>query len=1242
MRMLAVSGIALAAVLVVLLALAAWLLGTPSGLRFAVARTEGALAGRLSIGHADGTLGGLATLRDVRYRDRTRGIDASIASIRIGIAPAALFAWRVHVTDLSIANAEVSISPPTSTSTPTGRFSLEPPIDIRVDRAVIENMVIDRPGASAVSIESAEAAGAWTTAGISIDRLAVRAPDGTLDLSGAAVTKPGFAARGDASFNWRVDRRTFTGTLTARPGDRLTRATMTLTAPTALTIEGTVGTAADLPWTVRVDAPAVALDRLVRGSDIESAALSLSGSGTRTTGSVSGNVAINAHRIDLDRLRWTLPDDSIRIDEFALSSPDIPGHVEATGTVHPTAAPPSVALVVDWQGVELPPDLAGEPLATHGSVKVDGNTAQYSASGAFAIGPPGRPTEATFTLDGRPQDIELTNLVLKQGTGRLEAHGTLSRQPPVRWDLAVKAHAFDPGAFMAGWTGAVDADVASSGTLMPDGPDANIRVSRLGGTLRGRPLSGSGALTVKPGYAVDGQLQLASGRSRIDVTGRGGATTDARARFTIASLDDWLPRSTGRIDGTLDARGRWPDLTLDLAATTAGITAAGITIDRAHIDGTLRQPSRPSLDARIDATGVAIGNARFAKVSVNANGNAASHSIDVRADGTPAGVVLDFHGSLDATRSWHGTLRSLDLKPANAPEFALEAPVQVDWNGARVQVANVCLAGEGASACVGGDAARDGSLKAHFRMRDVPLPLVARLVDAGEAMTLAGTLDGTGSLQRNADGKLAGDARVTSASGNAALRNAPDSPLVEWTGFQLATTFGKTGGHATVHATLDHGGSVSGEVRIDGPVTAASALSGSVDAKLGSLAFIDLLTPALAGAKGRADARYTLAGTLAAPQVTGALDVEGFAVEMPAAGISLRNGTATLRASDAEHLRLAGRIDSGKGSLAFSGTAGLAADVPFELHIAGENFLAADIPSLHVLVSPKLVVRHDGSGFDVRGSVAVPESRIDLEHLPGGHDTALSPDVVVVDAPPASESRPAPIAASVDVTLGKDVKVSGYGLDGRLGGNLRVAQRPDRSPTGTGTLTVRGTYKAYGQNLTIRQGRLLFAGTPLDDPGLDIRAERVIRADDVTAGLSIRGTATAPVMTVYSEPVMEQSDALSYLVTGKPLSSLKSGEGDMLGSAARALGSATGDLLARGIGARLGVDAGVADSDALGGAAFTVGKYLSPKLYVSYGVGLFTPGEVVTLRYLFSRRWNFEAENATTGNRAGINWRWAR
>ena len=36
-------------------------------------------------------------------------------------------------------------------------------------------------------------------------------------------------------------------------------------------------------------------------------------------------------------------------------------------------------------------------------------------------------------------------------------------------------------------------------------------------------------------------------------------------------------------------------------------------------------------------------------------------------------------------------------------------------------------------------------------------------------------------------------------------------------------------------------------------------------------------------------------------------------------------------------------------------------------------------------------------------------------------------------------------------------------------------------------------------------------------------------------------------------------------------------------------------------------------------SAFTVGKYLSPRLYFSYGVGLFDPGQVITLRLPASR-----------------------
>ena len=374
-----------------------------------------------------------------------------------------------------------------------------------------------------------------------------------------------------------------------------------------------------------------------------------------------------------------------------------------------------------------------------------------------------------------------------------------------------------------------------------------------------------------------------------------------------------------------------------------------------------------------------------------------------------------------------------------------------------------------------------------------------------------------------------------------------------------------------------------------------------------------------------------------------------FATEVPAAGLKLHDGEINVRAADSEHFALEGTLKSGDGTLTLSGSGGIGATAPAKASIKGDNFLAADIPAANVVVSPDISIERSSDNIRVGGSVTIPKANVDLGKLPGGGVNKVSPDVVVIDAEQPEPGKALPVIVAVTVKLGDDVKLAGFGLDGTIGGQLAVDQRAGRLATGTGTLNVGGTYRAYGQDLKIENGRLLFAGTSLDNPGLDIRAVRTIAGssgeefgDVVKAGLQVRGTALVPVLTVFSQPAMEQSESLSYLITGKPLSGLKSGEGDMLGSAARALGSATGDLLAKGIGARTGLEAGVSDNAALGGAAFTVGKYLSPKLYLSYGVGLFTPGEVVSLKYLFNTRWNFEAQNATSGNRAGINYRWEK
>jgi translocation and assembly module TamB len=258
--------------------------------------------------------------------------------------------------------------------------------------------------------------------------------------------------------------------------------------------------------------------------------------------------------------------------------------------------------------------------------------------------------------------------------------------------------------------------------------------------------------------------------------------------------------------------------------------------------------------------------------------------------------------------------------------------------------------------------------------------------------------------------------------------------------------------------------------------------------------------------------------------------------------------------------------------------------------------------------------------------------------------------VVVVDARQQEQAAArAPLNATVKVDLGRRTQLKGKGLDGRLTGTLTVIEQPGRATRGQGQIGVGGTYSAYGQDLHIEAGKLLFADSPIDNPGLDLRAVRKLNPNATIdegqeVGLLVSGTAQRPILTVFSNPPMEQSDALSYLITGKPLSQVQGGEGDMVGAAAQALGSAAGDLLAKSIGSKLGVDEiGVASNEALGGeSAFTVGKYLSPRLYLSYGVGLFEPGQVITLRYRLSQRWNLEMQNASDFNRASLNYRYER
>jgi len=161
---------------------------------------------------------------------------------------------------------------------------------------------------------------------------------------------------------------------------------------------------------------------------------------------------------------------------------------------------------------------------------------------------------------------------------------------------------------------------------------------------------------------------------------------------------------------------------------------------------------------------------------------------------------------------------------------------------------------------------------------------------------------------------------------------------------------------------------------------------------------------------------------------------------------------------------------------------------------------------------------------------------------------------------------------------------------------------------------------------SIDEGRLLYAASPLTNPGLQFRVVR--RQRDVEAGILVFGRLKKPQLQLFSTPPMDDSDILAYILIGKPLREATTSEGDRVSQAARSLQLAGGTWLAKRLGKELdieevSIESGAGDDT----ASLVLGKYLSPRLYVQYIIGLTEGGNILRARYQINQNWILESES---------------
>jgi translocation and assembly module TamB len=393
--------------------------------------------------------------------------------------------------------------------------------------------------------------------------------------------------------------------------------------------------------------------------------------------------------------------------------------------------------------------------------------------------------------------------------------------------------------------------------------------------------------------------------------------------------------------------------------------------------------------------------------------------------------------------------------------------------------------------------------------------------------------------------------------------------------------------------------------------------------------------------QGTLDLNLTASGTWKEPRMEGHLKLTGAGAYLPTAGVHLKElGAEVLFTGDQIRIN-SFRARSGPGQM--EGTAFLQLKdwkiSHFKGHLKGDRFQTVYLPELQVLTSPHLDLEGNGEKLAVRGEILIPELLV-LDRQTK-EVIRPSPDVVIVDEKETfAPSVAFPLHLQVRVILGEKVLVRAEGIDARLTGDLSLKGDNSKEMVARGEIQVaEGHYNAYGQKLEITRGRLLFNG-PVDRPTLDVLALRKIgRAfEEVQAGVTVTGPLQSPLIRLTSKPAMPETDILSYIVLGHPLSE----GGDkkqttLLMEAAGALLSAGESVLLKNqLSSGLGID--TLDIQTGGGdvsrSLVTVGKYLNPRLYVGLGGSLFTNTYQIILRYSLTK--NLEVESKT-GTVSGAN-----
>ncbi len=443
-------------------------------------------------------------------------------------------------------------------------------------------------------------------------------------------------------------------------------------------------------------------------------------------------------------------------------------------------------------------------------------------------------------------------------------------------------------------------------------------------------------------------------------------------------------------------------------------------------------------------------------------------------------------------------------------------------------------------------------------------------------------------------------------------------------------------------------------------------VQGSVDWHFDQLNYLQNLLPALQNIEGEINLHTQISGMLNQPHFHVKAELLRGSASWLTYNLTLKPVALAIEGDLQHSLLINGIIGSGAGRLQLTGRIeNIFGGLKIALKIAGKNFLATNLFFYKIWASPELLFECQATQMRLTGNIFIPKARLNFTDYT---DKVISPssDIQFV----SEQNTVLNFLSDLNLILGDDISLTYGGLSGKVEGKVNLMQTAGASVLANGQLRlVNGSYKAYGQSLTIQKGTATYVHRAASDPILDFQAVKTFHNisslalaggfingapmanpdGTLVVGVKIAGPLSSYKMQLFSMPSgLTQSDILSYLILGVPAAQAGSGGGQLLLSAASALGgnstSNTVTNLQNEVKQSLGIDVNVGtvsqynpnSQQVTQSTALILSKALSPRLYLSYSAAVGEGASIFNVKYQISRSWMAQTESSTFGNGADI------